>query len=60
MKFVGKMLGIVFTFLGVYTLLLASEAETAQRVEEVASFSSVFFVPAVLFYVLAVTSKEDI
>lgn len=59
MKFVGKILGIVFAFLGVYTLLLASEAESAQRVEEIASFSAVFFLPAVLCYVLGVTNKEE-
>lgn len=59
MHFVGKVLGAIFAFLGVYVLLLASEAETAQRVEEVASFSCVFFLPAVLCYVLGVTNKEE-
>lgn len=59
MHFVGKVLGTIFAFLGVYVLLLASEAETAQRAEEVASFSCVFFLPAVLCYVLGVTNKEE-
>jgi hypothetical protein len=58
MKFVGKVLSIIFAFLGAYTCLLGSQAETASRVEEICSFSCVFWLPALLFWVLSLTKKE--
>lgn len=58
MNKVGKILSLVFAFLGTYTLILASQQETRSLVEEVASFSCVFWLPAVLLYGLSAEPKE--
>lgn len=59
MEFAGKVISLIFAFLGLYTCLLASEAETAQRTEDILSFSCIFWLPAILFYVLGATNKES-
>lgn len=59
MEFTGKVISLIFVFLGLYTCILASEAETTQQVEEILSFSCIFWLPAILFYVLGATNKES-
>lgn len=59
MKQASVILCIIFASLGLYVLLLATEAETSQKVGEIASFSVVFWLPAALFYVLGHKKEES-
>ena len=52
MEKVSNVFCFIFALLGLYVVLLATEAETSQRVGEIASFSVVFWLPAALCYVL--------
>lgn len=58
MEKASQVLVFLFSCLGLYVVLLASEAETSQKAQEIVACSSVFWLPAVLFYVLGAKHEE--